>query len=59
MPDKDFNYILLAFHSYWEDHGKYTRYDNKQQAYTKWLFYQWKEGTISLDEFRGAIQINI
>ncbi len=59
MPDNDFNYILLAFHSYWEDQGIYADDSKKQQAYTKWLCDHWKAGMISLDEFRGAIQINL
>lgn len=56
--DNKYDYITIPFRENWESMG-YSLYKSKQDTYIIWLYDKWNCGMISLDEFRGAIQIDV
>lgn len=56
--DNKYDYITIPFYDNWQSLC-YSESNSIQDAYIIWLYDKWNHGLISLDEFRGAIQINV
>jgi hypothetical protein len=60
MSNTDCTFIVFAFEQYWDSmYSVFGDESKKQNTYIDWLYRSWKEGLLSLDEYRRGIQVNL